>query len=252
MKDMMKRCGRCRHEHVYGIVRHSADNVPLYGARRCKGIVENAVGEQYPCNCGDFVEYVEGIGENQLMLSVPPEELNALWAATSFLSPQTPMATRIAVRQINSLEGPEREKEFMGLMISQMTDIRAAMTKDESKFANLVSHTDEVVESMRGVVQLSERLQGVNRRVDNVDERLDKLEIQNRALMTMLEAISEKLGVESVHVREAAYPSIDNPEERPEAIPSELASAARRVFTQANSHLRDEAVVVDGVPSNDD
>jgi hypothetical protein len=224
MNDVMKLCGRCRHEHSYGILRYSADNVKLYGARQCS-----------TCDCEDFAEAVEGVGDSSVPMITPsPAELKALWRETSFLSAQVPMATRIAIRQILSLEdGAEQRKEFMGLMISQLTDIRGEMTRDGSKFANLVSHTDEVVESMKGVVQLSERLTGLNQRIDNTNDRIDRL-------ATMMSAMMEKFGVEA---KAPEHPD-------PESV-ADLSEAARSVFTQANSRLRDEAVAVDGKPVND-
>jgi hypothetical protein len=48
--------------------------------------------------------------------------------------------------------------EFLGFVVSQITDMRGSLTRDESKFARLLSHTDEIVIAMEHVVQLSERL----------------------------------------------------------------------------------------------
>ena len=223
MKDVQKMCARCGHEHAWGVLSYSDDNVKLYGARPCEAPKENAVGMQYPCACDDFAQAQEGDRIGLPMAAVAPEELKALWADTSFLNAQAPMATRIAVRQILSLEeGPERNKEFMGLMLSQVTDIRGALTKDESKFAHLVSHTDEILEGMKGAVQLAERLTVVNLSIDDTNERIDRL-------ATMLNAIAEKLGV-----------GVEEPEQ-----------TDRHIFTQANSKMQDEAVVVDGVPTDD-
>ena len=237
MKDVMKKCGRCKHEHLWGILSRSEDLVPLYGPRVCNEIVENAVGEKYLCNCLDFVPD----GGTELMIGVDPGDVGQLWQATSFLNAQAPMATRIAVRQILSMEeGPERNKEFMGLMLSQVTDIRGALTRDESKYAHLVAHTDEIVESMRNVTQLANRLEGVKNGIEATNERIDRFEV-------LLNAIAEKMGVE---VTQLEYPQIDDPEERPEPI-TESASSARRIFTQADSQMKDEAVVVDGVPADD-
>lgn len=216
MNDVKRLCGRCRHEHDYGVLRYSQDNVKFYGARGCP-----------ECNCSDFVEAHEGV-ENAL--SLPSGELRQLWEDTAFLSAQTPMATRIAVRQLETLDGGERDKAFMGLMISQVTDIRAALTKDESKFANLVGHTDEIVDSMKGVVQLNERLTGVNLRIDDTNERIDRLAV-------MLNAIAEKMGVE-----------VKQPEHPDPASEVDASKGARRPFTTANTHMRDSIIVADSTP----
>ena len=215
MNDVKKMCGRCKHEHRWGIIRYSPDNVALYGARSCW------------CDCTDFIEAHEGV-ENAL--SLPSDEIRQLWEDTAFLNAQTPMATRIAVRQIDSLEGPEREKAYQGMLLSQILDVRAALNKDESKFANLVSHTDEIVDSMKGVVQLNERLTGLNMRIDDTNERIDRLAV-------MMNAIAEKLGVE---VAKPEHPD-------PESV-EDLSEAARSVFTRANSHIQNEPIVTDSTP----
>lgn len=225
MNDEQKLCGNCGHEHAWGVVSYSDDNVRLYGARMCVAVVGDV-----RCGCRDWSPASEG---TELAVVMPPEELQALWAETSFLSAQTPMATRIAVRQINALEGKEREKEFMGLMISQVTDIRAAMTKDESKFAHLVSHADEIVESMRGVVQLSERLEGVKRGIESTNERMDRFE-------SLLGAIAEKFGVQVATEQEAARIT------EVTRLHNKGFEHAREMFTKANSSMQNEAVVVDG------
>ena len=60
--------------------------------------------------------------------------------------------------------------EFMGFVISQITDLRGTLIRDESKFARLVAHTDEIVRAMEGVAQLSERLYLLNNKMDAVIE----------------------------------------------------------------------------------
>ena len=194
MKDVKKPCGRCRHDHRYGILRYSQDGVPLYGAHRC---------ETRGCMCGEFIEAVAG------NLDLPAAQVKELWAKTSFMSAQAPAATRMAVAQIMALskddapagfwgrlfgqakpDASAMEKqwpEFMGLMISQISDIRGAMNRDESKFAHLVAHTDEVVESMRGVAQLNERLGNLWQAQRANEDRLANLE---RGMLAIAEALN--------------------------------------------------------------
>lgn len=236
MRDEMKMCGRCHHEHAIGILRYSQDSVPLYGARPCtherkgpRGFNEQSF---MICGCRDFVEAVTGVN-GELMLPaaarMSADELGKLWKATSFLSPQTPAETRIAVRQLDEITDPrEREKAYMALMISHVTDIRAAMTKDESKFNHLVAHTDEIVDAMRGTVQLSERLTGLNQRIDDTNDRLDGIE---RMLKHVVGLLTTDHPIEQVDAQE------------------NLLKEARRVFhMNEGGKLQDEAVVTDGSP----
>ena len=233
MKDEKRLCARCKHEHDYGILRYSADNVPLYGARRCEFIVrdyQRTGGKDY-CGCSSFVETVPGM-ENLPALS--DGEVKTLWEQTSFLNAQVPMATRIMVRSV--LSAGEKKKgiaaitaqwpEFVGLMISQLTDIRGAMVRDESKFAHLVAHTDEILEGMKGAVQLAERLTGMNQRIDDTNERLDRIEKLLGQILKQADG---------------------------EAIPAEELAEHRRIFGVGNNApLRDEAIVTDGRPVDPD
>lgn len=243
MRDERRECANCGHSHAYGILRYSVDSVPLYGARKCW------------CGCDHFVQrneeaerkFLSHDGAQLPATLADDKEIKELWADTAFLNPQVPMATRIAVRQINSLfkatDGPckacghpkdvhtsERGScrdhsaipscecgeyigcpdanalitkalpEFAGLMISQLTDIRGAMTRDESKFNHLVSHTDEVVESMRGVVQLSERLTNILRAQHSIQERQEKMERD----IAGIAAVLKKLLPEEVEIHESS------------------------------------------------
>jgi hypothetical protein len=183
MRDELKRCANCGHEHRVGIVNYSQDGVPLYGPRACY------------CHCDRFTEKQDG-DDAALLPSLTNEQTKQLWEQTSFMNAQAPAATRIAVAKLMALgEGKgqpgsigrlfgrgdgktalERQwPEFVGFLISQITDMRGAMVRDESKFAHLVSHTDEIVEAMRGVAQLKERLDNIYATQERILETLDRL-----------------------------------------------------------------------------
>lgn len=208
MQDEKRLCANCGHDHSYGILRYSPDGVPFYGARKCW------------CGCDHFVERnIEAeqrfIGQQQEPPSVdingkpldpivPTHQLLELWAKTSFLNTQVPMATRIAVRQIHGLmQGADLSPalttaltEFAGLVISQVTDIRGAMTRDENKFAHLVAHTDEIVEAMRGVTQLAERLNTIYGAISQIQEQQQKTEKD----IAGIAAVLQKLAPDSVKI----------------------------------------------------
>jgi len=117
-------------------------------------------------------------------LTLTTDQTKALWYETSDLSPQASAATRMAVAKMRKLGDGKRGfqqltaqwPEFMGFVISQITDMRAAMVRDESKFSHLVAHTDEIVEAMRGVVQLKERLDSIYETQERILEVLSKRE----------------------------------------------------------------------------
>lgn len=186
MRDEQRLCGSCKHEHAWGILRYSADGVPKYGPRLCDAVVLSEGKlfdhDRQSCCCDHFVAAVEG-AEN--LPALTQDQTQALWSQTSFLNAQVPAATRIAISGIMlllevgsanldpAIAGAVRE--FMGLMVSQITDIRSALTKNDNKFAHLVAHTDEIVEAMRGVVQLKERLDTIYVTQERILERLDTL-----------------------------------------------------------------------------
>lgn len=200
MQDEKRSCAQCGHDHSYGILRYSPDGVPFYGARKCW------------CHCDHFVErnisaelkfdhQQESLPDT---FSLPDKELKELWADTSFMSAQVPLATRIAVRQIHGLMQVADLSpalimaltEFASLVISQVTDIRGAMTRDENKFAHLVAHTDEIVEAMRGVTQLAERINVFNGRLSQIEEREAKIEHD----IAGIAAVLQKLAPDSVEI----------------------------------------------------
>jgi hypothetical protein len=234
MNDVMKPCARCRHEHAIGILRYDQQGTPLYGARVCSALVlrdgKLFDHQRESCGCRDFVEAVlneKGEASLPAALTMPKQELQALWNETEFLSPQASAETRIAVRRVMEMREKDREKAFIGLMLANLSDIRGAMSKDESKFANLVSHTDEIVESMKGVVQLNERLGNLWQAQRATEDRLANLE---RGMI----AIAEHLGVE-----------VKKPD-RPQGEEIDDAEALRLLRPAVRPNHLDEPVVTEG------
>lgn len=184
MQDELRLCANCYHEHKWGILDYSQDGVPLYGARKCEYWGERWPNDDpaRPCNCKHFVPAADG---DINLPALTKEQTQALWSKTSFLNAQVPAATRIAMSGIlQLLEAGAQNldpaiagaiREFMGLMVSQITDVRGALVRDDSKFALLVSHTDEIVEAMKGVVQLKERLDNIYAIQERVLEAIDNL-----------------------------------------------------------------------------
>ena len=157
MRDEERPC-ECGETHKWGIVGASDDGVPLYGARPTE-------------TCDNY----------RAKVTTLPTHLNAqeLWAQTGDLDPQATLATRAIVARLRTLGKDDPAKqwpEFAGFVISQITDMRGALVRDESKFAHLVAHTDEIVEAMRGVVQLSEKLTVQQLMLREITERLNQVQ----------------------------------------------------------------------------
>ena len=167
MNDVLRPCHTCGGEHPWGITGYSKDNVPLYGPRAT-------------ADCTDFRPQVE-----ELPAGVNGQEL---MAATGDLDAQASVQTRLVVSRIRELGKAEPRyarmaaqwPEFMNFVIAEITAMRGALTRDESKFGLLISHTDEIVEAMRNVTQLAERLQVLNNRVVTVQQTLDELRADRR------------------------------------------------------------------------
>lgn len=162
MRDELRDC-LCGRPHPWGILRYSDDNTPLYGPRSIP-------------TCDHF----RPLPEEPLPARIDPQEL---WSQTSDLDPQATTATRAVVARIRNMATgvgkyqrmQEQWPEFMGFVISQITNIRGAMVRDESKFAHLVAHTDEIVEAMRGVAQLTEKLSKQGSMLIDIMEQLQEL-----------------------------------------------------------------------------
>jgi len=246
VNDVKKLCATCRHEHAWGILRHDQQGAPLYGPRRCEFVGREGCAT-VRCGCDRFAEANEGLDIYNKALTLTAKQTEALWEQTAFLNPQVPAATRMMVAKIMESGKNWRGKalmekqwpEFVGLMISQLTDIRGAMVRDDSKFANLVAHTDEIIESMRGVVQLNERLGKMWEAIRDTHDRLDNLE---RGML----AIAEQLGVE---IKEKPAPSEEPPDVTIyQSEPMDKETARQILRWQNGGGLKDEPVVTDAEP----
>jgi hypothetical protein len=119
-------------------------------------------------------------------------EVDEIWSKTTFLSAQTPIEFRRAVIAI----GGDKLDPLMTLVLSQMMDIRAAMTKDESKFAHLVAGTETIVKTLKNVNPLVERL---NRQEMMIDSLSDQLERSEAKIDALLQAMAEGGKLEIKH-----------------------------------------------------
>jgi|SRR5215831_923911 len=120
-------------------------------------------------------------------------QVDRVWRETSFLSAQTPIEFRVAVMKLGSIT---KLDPLMTLVLSQMMDIRAAMTKDESKFAHLVAGTETIVKTLQNVNPLKERLRRQEEMIDSLSDQLNRAEGKIDAL---LQAMAEGGKLEVKH-----------------------------------------------------
>jgi hypothetical protein len=117
---------------------------------------------------------------------VSQDEIERIWRATEWMSAQTPLEIRQAMLILKENGIPISVTEQM--LLTVMTDIRAALTKDESKFAHLVAGTESIVSTLQTVNPLKVKLDKVSQDNAMLRDQVDGLEAK-------LDLVLEKLGV---------------------------------------------------------
>jgi hypothetical protein len=84
---------------------------------------------------------------------ITQREVDRIWQNTEYLSAQTPLEVRIAITKMNDAGYTitPAEQALMGAVF----DMRAALFRDESKFAHLVAGTETIVGELQKVNQLA-------------------------------------------------------------------------------------------------
>lgn len=170
MKDEERLC-QCGKKHKWGITGRDQGGVVVYGPKPvpdCQYF--RPATDQLPEFVGDLRE---------------------LWSQTGDLDAQATLATRVVVARLRSLNPVEQWQEFVGYVISQITSLRGSLLRDESKFAHLVAHTDELVETMQSVGLISERLKKHENLLSQIAERLEDMEYNRLETMQMDEERAE-------------------------------------------------------------
>lgn len=208
MKDISKMCATCKHEHPWGILRYSDDGVPIYGSRICEAPV-------CPERSHEFIP--------ESANTLPAAQTKELWETTAFMNPQTPAASRIAFRQIAEIKNKaKRAEELTKYQIANVLDVRAALVGDDNKFAHLVAHTDEIVESMRGVTRLAERLGNIAQGQMETQEHIAKLE-------AVIGVIAAKLGIDISASPDSVADRIFNGSVKPDHTDDPIVAESRKL-----------------------
>src|SRR5215472_18678396 len=125
---------------------------------------------------------------------LPQKEVERIWGLTEFMSAQTPLETRMMVVKMIDAGITFTPRELFEMTV--LLDLRAAMTKDESKFAHLVAGTETIVKTLQNVNPLVERLRRQEELIDSLSDQLNRAEGKIDAL---LQAMAEGGKLEIKH-----------------------------------------------------
>ena len=108
-------------------------------------------------------------------------EVDNIWDKTWFLSAQTPIEVRMWVAKFEQagIVLAEHDK----LVLGAICDMRAALFRDESKFAHLVAGTETIVKTLQKVNPLVQRLERQEMMIDSLTELLERTEAKIDMLM---------------------------------------------------------------------
>jgi len=127
---------------------------------------------------------------------ITQREVDNIWEQTSFLSAQTPIEFRVAVIKL----GLDKLDPLMTLVLSQMMDIRAAMTKDTSTFHHLVAGTETIVRTLQQVNPLKAKLQRQEDLIDALMTQMDRTEAKiDQVMMALADAGKMEIKHEVLH-----------------------------------------------------
>jgi hypothetical protein len=115
---------------------------------------------------------------------VTKEQVAEIWHATEDLPATTPIETRkavIAIRKAGAGHDPIEAMalaypHFMRFVMDSVARTEAALTKDESKFAHLVAHTDDVVRELQKVGPITSAFQDLRARHEFLTAKLERIE----------------------------------------------------------------------------
>lgn len=106
---------------------------------------------------------------------ISKDEVDRIWLATEDLSAQTPINVRRAMIAIRNAKTPEEKVNLsMQFMMAAATEIQAAMTRDETKFAHLVAGTETIVKTLQNVNPLERRLERIEAIIDGLGDLIER------------------------------------------------------------------------------
>jgi hypothetical protein len=118
--------------------------------------------------------------------NLPQKEVERIWGLTEFMSAQTPLEVRMMIVKMVDAGITFTPRELFEMSV--LLDLRAVMTKDESKFAHLVAGTETIVKTLQNVNPLMRHLERQEALIDQQSDQITRLEAK---LDTLMHAIAE-------------------------------------------------------------
>jgi hypothetical protein len=174
---------------TFGFVGHVFPNIPTpprYSRQQWEAYKAQIFPQRMPLST--YEEYVKFYDEafpmsdhdKELAVAVQNgevsrEELERIWRETEYLSAQTPITVRRAV--IAMRKAPLSEKMIIAAqeIMRVSSNIEAALTRDESKFAHLVAGAETVAKSMQNIGDIDRRLESIERQMSALATHFDTL-----------------------------------------------------------------------------
>lgn len=156
MKDEERLC-QCGQKHKWGITGRDQGGVVVYGPKPvpdCQYF--RPATDQLPEFVGDLRE---------------------LWSQTGDLDAQATLATRVVIARLRSLDPVAQWPEFVGYVISQLTNLRGAMLREDAKMARLVASADEFIEATGALRLLSERVKKQDEMLSQISDQLTDMQL---------------------------------------------------------------------------
>jgi len=116
-------------------------------------------------------------------------EVDRIWGLTEFVSAETPIETRMLLVRAQEMGITLTPHEQ--LLTTLLFDLRALMTKDESKFAHLVAGTQSIVKTLQN---LNPIMRHFERQQDMISSMADQLDRAETKIDNLLKALAEVLG----------------------------------------------------------
>jgi hypothetical protein len=104
---------------------------------------------------------------------ITQQEVDRVWRETEYLSAQTPIEVRQMIVKIK--EAGQDVTLIQQVMLQAVLDLRAAMFRDESKFAHLVAGTEAIVDKLQAINKWETLVENLSAKLDELSLKVDML-----------------------------------------------------------------------------
>jgi hypothetical protein len=104
---------------------------------------------------------------------ITQQEVDHIWRETEYLSAQTPIEVRQMIVKIK--DAGQDVTLIQQVMLQAILDLRAAMFRDESKFAHLVAGTEAIVDKLQSINKWEMLVENLSAKLDELSLKVDML-----------------------------------------------------------------------------